>query len=818
MPEYLAPGVYVEETSFRAKSIEGVGTSTTAFAGPTRRGPVVPPMGGAENANLELLTSFGDFVRIFGGLEPLDFAPAAPNYLAHAVLNFFNEGGSRLYVARVQGAGAATATLALDPDVDLTARFPGAAGNGRVTVHELLAPANLTALQNAPAGALLRAAGPAPVEPARITATQPGPYAVPNGALLRLLLKNNTNLDLTFRGLSTEATADTDLAENTLISIGAGDETLDVTLDGVAQPIALEASYPTREQLAFDIGQKLVGGYARVDSNGNLVIGTDRRGHSGHVQVAQNDSVGFTAAEDATVVRDPATNNVGNLAAITQADLNALIADEGGGVTATYGGGVGDRLTLATTALGATETLAVADATNVTPGLVSAHTGLRLPVLGLGQPPAAGSNVRLYMKQAGGIGGAWESADATVFLLPVDNSATVGSLVSVTVVAEDSGGEVDVFDEVSLVGSDPRYLGSVLSTAPRSRDEQLRQLFAFDIDPAVDALTLHAALFPSGSSTGQLEEGLTAIHTLAGGTDGSEPLGGASTQAGTYAAALDQLFALEDVSIVAAPGHSAYPDYQNIQGLLRSHVERQRAYRIAVLDTPPNLTPSQARQERARIDSTRLALYYPWITVSNPLFRPGRNDVPREINLPPSGFLCGIYARNDTFQSVSKAPANEVVNGALRFERDINHAENQLLNPLGVNCLRYFPGRGYRVWGARTASSDPEWRYVNVRRFFLYLEASIDRGTQWAVFENNGPRLWANIRETVEAFLYNEWVSGNLLGANPKEAYFVRCDRSTMTQNDLDNGRLICLVGVAALKPAEFVIFRIGQKTADARS
>src|SRR3982751_4933350 len=134
MPEYLAPGVYVEETSFRAKSIEGVGTSTTAFVGATRRAPVVPPVGGAASPAFELLTSFGDFVRIFGGLEPLDFAPAAPNYLAPGVLNFFNEGGARLYVARVQGPGATPAAVALAPNVDLTARFPGAAGNGRVTV------------------------------------------------------------------------------------------------------------------------------------------------------------------------------------------------------------------------------------------------------------------------------------------------------------------------------------------------------------------------------------------------------------------------------------------------------------------------------------------------------------------------------------------------------------------------------------------------------------------------------------------------------------------------------------------------------------
>jgi len=167
---------------------------------------------------------------------------------------------------------------------------------------------------------------------------------------------------------------------------------------------------------------------------------------------------------------------------------------------------------------------------------------------------------------------------------------------------------------------------------------------------------------------------------------------------------------------------------------------------------------------------------------------------------------------------VWKAPANEVVRGALRFESDINFGQQEVLNPLGVNCLRYFPGRGYRVWGARTASSDPEWKYVNVRRYFIYLEASLDGGTQWAVFEPNGEALWANIRETVTSFLYNEFVSGALLGATPQEAFFVKCDRSTMTQGDLDNGRLICLVGVAALKPAEFVIFRIGQKTADAKN
>jgi uncharacterized protein len=188
------------------------------------------------------------------------------------------------------------------------------------------------------------------------------------------------------------------------------------------------------------------------------------------------------------------------------------------------------------------------------------------------------------------------------------------------------------------------------------------------------------------------------------------------------------------------------------------------------------------------------------------------------VALPPSGFVAGVYARTDIERGVWKAPANQTVAGALRLQRDVRFGEQEVLNPLGINCIRALPNRGIRVWGARTTSSDPEWKYVNVRRYFLYLEASIDRGTQFAVFEPNGERLWANIRNTISDFLYNEWVSGALLGKTPKQAFFVRCDRSTMTQNDLDNGRLVCLIGVAVLKPAEFVIFRIGQKTADAQS
>jgi phage tail sheath protein FI len=190
----------------------------------------------------------------------------------------------------------------------------------------------------------------------------------------------------------------------------------------------------------------------------------------------------------------------------------------------------------------------------------------------------------------------------------------------------------------------------------------------------------------------------------------------------------------------------------------------------------------------------------------------------QELDVPPSGFMAGIYARSDVEIGVHKAPANEVVRGAIGLEVLINKAQQDVLNPLGINCIRFFEGRGIRVWGARTVSSDPEWKYLNIRRYFVYLEASIDRSTQWAVFEPNGEQLWANVRRTVESFLENEWRSGRLAGTKVEEAFFVRCDRSTMTQNDLDNGRMICLIGVAPLYPAEFVIFRIGQWTGDRRS
>jgi len=179
--------------------------------------------------------------------------------------------------------------------------------------------------------------------------------------------------------------------------------------------------------------------------------------------------------------------------------------------------------------------------------------------------------------------------------------------------------------------------------------------------------------------------------------------------------------------------------------------------------------------------------------------------------MPPGGYVTGVYSRSDTERGVHKAPANEVVFGASDLEFQIMKGEQDVLNPKGVNVIRAFPGRGIRIWGARTLSSNTLWKYINVRRLFIYIEASIEKGTQWVVFEPNDYRLWSRVKITITQFLTGVWRSGALMGTTPEEAFFVKCDRSTMTQDDIDNGRLICIIGIAPVKPAEFVIFRIAQ-------
>lgn len=341
------------------------------------------------------------------------------------------------------------------------------------------------------------------------------------------------------------------------------------------------------------------------------------------------------------------------------------------------------------------------------------------------------------------------------------------------------------FDDLSLDPSSPNYWDKRVGNGNSS-------LVTLQVAPT--------ATLPSGASGG----------ALSGGADGTTPgaveYDGQALQAdqrtGLAALAMDPY---RDVAIVCAPGA---PD--DVTQKVITHCELNR-FRFAVIDSPAGTAVATSLDPRTTIDDTKYAAYYhPWIVVSDP--RSGNR-----VKIPPSGAVCGIYALTDNTRGVWKAPANETVAGALDLEFDVTQGEQENLNPKGVNAIRRFPGRGIRVWGARTLSSDPLWKYINVRRLFIFLEASIFYSTQWVVFEPNDPKLWARVKQTVTLFLRSQWREGALFGDKEEEAFSVAVGRETMTEDDILNGRLIVEIGIAPVRPAEFVVFRIYQKTSEAK-
>jgi len=300
----------------------------------------------------------------------------------------------------------------------------------------------------------------------------------------------------------------------------------------------------------------------------------------------------------------------------------------------------------------------------------------------------------------------------------------------------------------------------------------------------------------------------TTIALLTGGGDGAALVEadflGDDTDP-TNLTGLAALTTVDEISLLCCPDESTITTLPRgtIAGQLQIVCENLKD-RFAITQslvnepTASNVTPTTV--------SEYVAFYYPWLNVVDPT-----TNITTLI--PPGGHIAGIYARSDTNENVAKDPANEQILGITSLQLPINNQLQAQLNPIGVNCLRYFKGQGNLVWGGRTTSSDPDWKYISVRRLFIYVEKSIQQGTQWVVFEPNDEPTWARVRRSVSDFLTGLWMQNMLQGATKDQAYFVRCDNTTMTQADIDNGRLIVVVGIAPVKPAEFVIFRIGQWT-----
>jgi len=356
---------------------------------------------------------------------------------------------------------------------------------------------------------------------------------------------------------------------------------------------------------------------------------------------------------------------------------------------------------------------------------------------------------------------------------------------------------VEDFDDLSVDPASPDYYTKRLGT------EQNPNSALVFLDGA-------AAVPPARPNNGPFE-------FLQNGTEGSPILPVDYTGAQAQLRATDQgltaltLDEFRDIALVYAPFPSADPKAVNT--LVKDHCELNR-FRFAVMDSEPgksnpaDVNPRDTNQWN--MDSSYAAIYYPWLFVSDP-------QTGARKKVPPGGYALGVYARTDTERGVFKAPANEIARGVLDLEYDINDKQQDTLNPRGVNAIRKFPGRGIRVWGARTLTSNALWKYVSVRRLFIFLERSIYEGTQWVVFEPNDYALWARVKDTIRLFLRSQWRQGALFGRTEDEAFFITCDKTTMSQDDILNGRLICEIGIAPVRPAEFVIFRIFQQTAEAQ-
>jgi len=786
MPEYLSPGVYVEEVDAGPKPIEGVSTSTTGAVGVTERGPSggTAPGDTTNRGKPVLVTSFAEFTRTFGGYLPEPPPSIANRWALDAseggrwwlfplsVKGFFDNGGQRLYVKRVfaqgppgGGQGATPATAILQQRVISEVSHDAAATDTSVRLQHLFGIQNGTGLTIVSGGSAI-----APAAPFAATSYDASTGTVNLNAPIGQELK-------------------------------AGRDFVVINVPVVPAP----ADTHTVRFRAKSVG----------DWGGNLQGLHPLEG----IRVRMRPMVGATLR----ILADPA---IGGSPALTSLTADAAAAATALTVASIVGFATGDLLLIRGHHFTVVAPAPAGTTININPAVPAGVTW-----------PAGTPIQRLRPANA-------PAAPAPTINVQGANQLYLGALVEL-----DNGTNKERFTVEAVAGQLVTFSGNLTQAyleGNRLRVIEAEVLARYEKDGVVqiaeDLPNLH--LTDDGSlsyivNNINISSQLVDVETLAGFS--ASNLGEFPAVPAPAAGQLDNLWmrldggdthfelltvddfvgvdggsgartgiqALEDIdeiSICAVPNMWS----TTVQSELITHCESLR-YRFAILDPKDGLSIEGIRSFREPLDTKYAALYYPWIEVRDP-------SVQRSVQVAPSAHMAGIYARVDVQRGVHKAPANEVILSITKIMQDVSKREQDVLNPKGINALRFFPGRGNRVWGARTVSSDSSWKYINVRRLFIFVEASIDYGTQWVVFEPNDEPLWARVRLTITNFLTSVWRSGALQGAKPDEAFFVKCDHTTMTQDDIDNGRLICVIGIAPVKPAEFVIFRIQQKTMDTKT
>ena len=818
MPEYLAPGVFVEEVPSGNQPIEGVGTSTAGIVGATMRGPTNTPT---------LVTGFGAFNRIFGGFLDHRVFRNGLDALPYAAQGFFGNGGGRLYVTRIVGPGATRAGAEI-----FMAEAGGAmagvlaarvAANGtslRVTQGAGVADGDRLVIDDGDRTEVVTASGAAADASVRLIAPLPEDVAD---------IVDVTNQDITVGAevaVENDMTAGgipaidaTGLAAGTVLRIG------DTETPGLTEFVTLT----TADAPEIDEGGLLFA-HDRETTEVHVVTlaaGTSRTldtaAAAGDVDIVPADfadiAVGTVLAvpggirvvgavlSDVGLAEPAGSSHPAGAAVSVQQPVLAAIAR--------YEGLWGNDLRVSARASSALETTAIgrSDAGETVIPLAQ--------IFGLAEGSVLEFDTEGGVQRARVIRTDAEASTAEIaggLDAPLPDGAGVRSVNFDLVISRIENGrevESEFFEYLSLDPAAPRYAPRVVGsfnrasvTASRSGGSQLIRLADLTRTPADDG-------DEAGAATNRLRQPIGAIDwPLIEGGDDLEGIddftfvGRASDNPELRTGI--QAFENElGINIIAA-----LRDSVTVQKALIAHCEKM-VYRFAVIDSPQTSDINTALTWRRNFDTTRAAIYFPRLVIADRFGEPG--DL---LAIPSAGHVMGIYARTDIERGVWKAPGNEVVRGILGFSVGLTRGEQEVLNPQNLNCFRDFRpvNRGLRIYGARTASSSAEWRYINVRRLFLFVEQSLDTGLQFAVFEPNDVPLWSTVKQSVSGFLRGIWRDGGLVGATEEEAFFVNVGIDvTMTEDDIQAGRMIVEIGLAPSRPAEFVILRFQQKTREAQ-
>jgi uncharacterized protein len=753
MPEYLSPGVYVEEVDAGPKPIAAVSTSTAGAVGVTERGPT--------SGKPRLVTSFAEFTRVFGGFTapPSNtdvinkWAPDRSEggrwwWFPLSVKGFFDNGGQRLFVKRVFASTSTPASAILGQGL-----LADVVDDARAASNQL----RLDHLFGIEVGATVKVFNGE-------TGAQIGPdfnVDAYDAARNRITLDANLGAEvLDRRGDFVEIATRTSGTP-----VPANERTLafETTSRGAWGNGYLVETRPATEMTVNVLPDPAIGGAAPTRVVVNAPVPA-----AGQPQTVEVDSVNGLADGDHVLINGH-EHTIGNL---SQANRTFEITPGLPAGVVLPAGAVVRRLR-------------VANAANDTTINVTAASRLYQGAL-----IEFDNGTRKEARTVDSIQG--DTITLSAPLTQIYHEGHLGRLAGISVrVLDRERNELEGFTALRLHDDGgPNYVVRHVNTL--SQLVKVKDGDGYSDDDLTN--------FPTGTT------GLAVA--FSGGDDKLDALSqddfvGSDDGAGNRTG-IQALEDIDEVSICMVPNVWA----RSVRSALITHCETLKD-RFAILDPQDGLSIEDIRAFREPIDTKYAALYYPWVGVRDPLSK-------RDVGVAPSGHMAGIYARTDVERGVHKAPANVVIRGISELARDVTKREQDLLNPKGINALRAFPNLGMRVWGARTLTSDMSWKYINVRRLFLMVEESIDEGTQWVVFEPNDEPLWARVRQSVSNFLLTVWRNGALAGATPDEAFFVTCDLTTMTPTDLENGILICEIGIAPVFPAEFVVFRIQQKTREA--